>query len=180
MFGCQGFERPWRPVAAFALALATSIAAAAAASPAEPLGSLERDLGALQAQLEKIEPGQGDNNSRTVGFNTDLGDGSPVFRRQSLATIVHAAGRSLDRLIGAYRGAGDQRRAGDAETLRLSMYGLTERFERLAEPADPATVAVLRDQTRALLAELVQELDLLAAEPAPAAPAAAPAPEPLR
>ncbi len=184
MFGCQRFrlsrpQRPWRPVAAFALALAASIVTAAAADPVALIGSLERDLGALQAQLEQIDPEPGAGAPRTVGFNTDLGDGSPTFRRQSLVTIVHAAGRNLDRLIDAYRAAGDERRAGDAETLRLSMYGLTERFERLAEPAGPATIAVLRDQTRALLADLVQSLDLLAAEPAPAASGAAPAQEPL-
>lgn len=188
MFGCQRFriskpQRPWRPAAAFALAFALALAAwsvaAAAAGPTEPLASLGRDLGALQAQLEQIDPGPGANAPQTVGFNTDLGDGSPAFRRQSLVTIVHAAARNLDRLIGAYRAAGDERRAGGAETLRLSMYGLSERFERLAEPADPATVAVLREQTRALLGEVVQELDLLAAEPAPATPAAAAAPEPL-
>ena len=180
MSGCPRFQlpRPQQPrrlLTALTLTLAVSTTAAVAADPAGAVDNLRRDLGALQAQLEQIDPGPGDDAPQTVGFNADLGDGSPAFRRQSLVTIAHAAGRNLDRLIGAYHAAGDERHAGDAETLRLSMYGLTERFERLAEPANPATVAVLRDQTRALLGEVVQDVGLLAAEPV----ASAPAPQPL-
>jgi hypothetical protein len=182
MFGCQRFQlsrlrQPRRLLIALTLTVATT--STAAASPAGPVDHLQRDLGALQAQLEQIDPELGDNGPQTVGFNADLGDGSPAFRRQSLVAMVHASARNLDRLIVAYRAAGDEQRAGGAETLRLSMYGLTERFERLAQPADSATLVVLRDQTGALLAELVQDLSLLAAEPAPADPTAAPAPQPL-
>jgi hypothetical protein len=165
-----------RPLAALALSLALPLTAAAAPGPAGPLGNLQRDLGALQALLEQVDPGVDDGPARPVEFNAELGDGSPAFRRDSMVTMVHAAGRNLDQLIGAYHATGDERRAGDAETLRLSLYGLTERIERLARPAGPATVVALRDQSRTLLDEMIQDLDLLPVEPA--APGAAPAPQP--
>lgn len=158
--------------------LAVATPGAAAADPAQLIASLQRDFGALQAQLEQVDPGLGEDAPQTVGFNTDLGDGSPAFRRRSMVTIVHAAGRNLDRLVGAYRAAGAEPQAGDAEALRLSIYALTERIERLAEPAAAATIVVLRDQSRGLLGELVQDLDLLAAEPAAADPEAASGPQP--
>jgi hypothetical protein len=180
---CQSF-RPWKPqrrwlpaaTLGLTLSLAAPLTAAAAVSPTASIVNLERDLGALQALLEEVDPGPDDSAARSVGSNADLGDGSPAFRRQSLVTIVHAATRDLDELIGDYRAAGDQRRASDAQTLRLSMYELSERIERLAEPAGPKTVTVLRDQSRSQLAELVQDLDLLVAEPV-AAPTAAPDPQ---
>ncbi len=165
------------------VALATALlvgvpAAAAAADPAQLINGLQRDLGALSAEFEEVDPAASESSHRTVGFDTDLGDGSAAFRRRSLVTMAHAAARNLDRLIGAYRETGDQPHAGGAETLRLSMYALTGRIERLAEPAAPETVVVLRDQSRALLGALVREVDLLAAEPAPADPVATPAPQP--
>ncbi len=159
-------HRPARPLAALALTLAVPIMAAAAASPTALLDSLQRDLGALQVELEQVGPTSGESAAQPIEFDADLGDGSPAFRRVSMVTIVRAAGRNLDRLIGAYQAAGDERRAGDAETLRLSMYGLAERIERLAEPAGPETVVVLRDQSRSLLGEIIEDLDLLPAEPA--------------
>ena len=166
-----------------AIALATSLlvslpAVAAGRDPAQLIGSLQRDLGALGAELEAVDPGPAGSGGQTVGFNTDLGDGSPSFRRRSLVTIAHAAARNLDRLVGAYRELGDEPHAGGAATLRLSLFALTERIERLDEPAAAETVVVLRDQGRALLGELVREVDLLAAEPTPADPGAAPAPPP--
>ena len=174
-----GTRRRFCPAVALATSLLASLPAAAAGpQPAQLIGSLQRDLGALGAELEAVDAGPADSGGQTVGFNTDLGDGSPSFRRRSLVTIAHAAGRNLDRLIGAYREAGDEPHAGDAETLRLSMFALTERIERLDEPAVAETVVVLRDQGRARLSELVREVDLLAAEPAPADRGAAPAPPP--
>jgi hypothetical protein len=183
MFACQSFRllRPRRPswsAAALTLTLTLTVTAAAAGSPARAIENLQRDLGALEAMLEQIDPGIADGDAQAIGFNTDLGDGSPAFRRRSMATIAHAAARNLDQLISDYRAAGDGPHAGDAETLRLSMYGLTERIERLAEPAGGETITVVRDQSRALLKELVRELDLLAAEPG-AEPPARPAPQPL-
>ena len=154
-----------RRAAVLALAL-TFVVTVTDASPLTSLDNLRRDLGALQAGPEQVDPGSGTDAAQAVEFSADLGDGSPTFRRQSLVTVVHAAARNLDRLIGAYHAAGDERRAGDAEMLRLSLYGLSERIERLAAPAGQKTVVVLRDQSLALVTELVKELDLLAAEPA--------------
>ena len=174
-----GASRRLYPAVALATALLAPLPAAAPGpDPARLIGSLQRDLGALGAQLEDVDPGPADDGRQTVGFNADLGDGSPAFRRRSLVTIAHAAARNLDQLIGAYRDVGDEPHAAGAETLRLSLLSLTERIERLDEPAAAETVVVLREQGRALLGELVQEVDLLAAEPARADPGAAPAPPP--
>ena len=175
-----GGERFWLSVLArrlVVLALVLFFAVSVTdASPIIALDHLRRDLGALQAQLEQIDAVAGEDAAQPVELDTDLGDGSPAFRRQILVTIASAALRNLERLSGAYRAAGDERRAGDAETLSLSLYGLTGRIERLAAPAAPATVALLRDQSRVLLADLVRELDLLAG---PAAAGGAPAARPL-
>jgi hypothetical protein len=174
-FRLSRLRRPARRLAILALGL-MFVVSVTDASPLASLDHLRRDLGALQAGLERIDPGAGEVAARAVEFNAELGDGSAAFRRQSLVTVVHAAARSLDRLVEAYRGAGDERRADDAEALRLSLYGLSARIERLAQPAAPETMVVLRDQSLALLAELVQEIELLAAEPAADAPAGQPAP----
>jgi hypothetical protein len=181
---CQSFRlsKPqprWLPAATLgiALSLAVPIAAAGAVSPTASITDLQRDLGALQALLEQVGAGPDDSDAKSAGSHTDLGDGSSVFRRRSLVTIVHTAARDLDQLIGDYRAAGDRRRASDTQTLRVSMYELSERIERLAEPAGPKTITVLRDQSRSQLTELVQDLDLLVAEPV-AAPTAAPGPQP--
>ncbi len=174
-----GARQRFRLSVALATALLVALpAAAVAADPGELINGLQRDLGALSAEFEQIDPGLAESGHQTVGFNTDLGDGSPAFRRRSLVTMAHAAARNLDRLIQAYRESGDEPHAGGAETLRISMYALTERIERLAEPAAPETVVVLRDQGRALLGDLVREVELLAVEPEPADAGAMPAPQP--
>jgi hypothetical protein len=148
-----------------ALALALLFTTAAAANPAGLLENLQRDLGALRVELEQIDPNLAESGAEAAKFDADLGDGSAAFRRVNMVTIVHAAARNLDRLIGAYRAGGDERRAGDAEIIRLSMYELGERLERLAKPADPETITVLRDQSGVLLREVIEDLELLPAEP---------------
>jgi hypothetical protein len=158
-------QRPfWLLVAlAIMLLVLVSTTVAEAASPTRLLGTLQRDLGALRAQLEQIDSWHDEPARRTVASNADLGDGSPTFRRLSVATIVRAAGRHLDALVASYRDAGDDRRAELAEALSLEMYGLTERIDRLGRPASPATTVALLGEADVVLTRLEQGLAQLVA-----------------
>ena len=179
-------QRPfWLLVAiAIMLLVSVSITVAQAASPARLVGNLQRDLGALRAQLEQLEPWHGDSGHRTVAFNADLGDGSPAFRRLSMATVGRAAGRHLEALIATYRIARDEERTRIAESLRLVMYELTDRVDRLSRSSSPATTVALRGEVEAVLSDLERGLGLLgsgrgtASAPQAIGPAASPAPQP--
>ena len=154
-------QRPFWLLVAIAIMLLVSVAQAA--SPARLVGNLQRDLGALRAQLEQLDPWHGDSGHRTVAFNADLGDGSPAFRRLSMVTVARAAGRHLDALIATYRNARDEDRVRIAESLRLVMYELTERIDRLGRPSSPATTIALRGEVEAVLSDLERGLELLGA-----------------
>ncbi len=90
-----GGERFWLSVLArrlVVLALVLFFAVSVTdASPIIALDHLRRDLGALQAQLEQIDAVAGEDAAQPVELDTDLGDGSPAFRRQILVTIASAA-----------------------------------------------------------------------------------------
>lgn len=156
-------QRPfWLLVAlAIMLLVCVSITVAQAASPIRLAGTLQRDLAALRIQLEQIDPWPSAGERRTVAFNADLGDGSPAFRRQSMVTMVRAAGRRLEQLIAAYREVRDDERRRVAETLSLGMIDLTARVDRLAGATSPATVVALRSEVEASLDRLERSLALL-------------------
>jgi len=153
-------QRPfWLLVAlAIMLLVCVSITVAEAASPIRLAGTLQRDLAALRAQLEQIEPWSSAGERRTVAFNADLGDGSAAFRRQSMVTIVRAAGRRLERLIAAYEDGRDDERRRVAETLSLGMVDLSGRVDRLAGATSPASVVALRGEAEAALDRLERSL----------------------
>lgn len=156
-------QRPFWLLVAIAIMLLVSVSTtvAQAAGPARLLGNLQRDLGALRAQLEQLDPWHGDSDHRTVAFNADLGDGSPAFRRLSMVTIGRTAGRDLETLIATYRNARDAERARVAESLGLLMYELTERIDLLGRPSSPATTVALRGEVEAVLSDLERGLELL-------------------
>lgn len=156
-------QRPFWLLVALAIMLLVSVSTtvAQAANPARLAGNLQRDLGALRAQLEQLDPRPGDSGQQTVAFNADLGDGSLAFRRLSMVTIGRAASRHLEALILSYRNARDDERARVAESLRLVMYQLTERVERLARPSSPATTMALRAEVEAVLGDLERGLESL-------------------
>ena len=128
--------------------------------PALPHG-LKRDFGALRAQLEQIDPAGKEADGQSVAFNADLGDGGAAFRRDSMATIVHAASRRLERLIEGYRQNGDATRARTAETLRLAMYDLQRQIDQLARAAEPAEAEAALARIEALLDRAEGELGAL-------------------
>jgi hypothetical protein len=163
-------QRPFWLLVALAIMLLVSVSTTVvqAANPARLVGTLQRDLGALRAQLEQLDPWHGDSGQQTVAFNADLGDGSPTFRRLSMVTIGRAASRHLEALIASYRHARDEERARGAESLRLAMYELTQRVERLGRPSSPAATTALRGEVEAVLGDLERGLELLRADRAPA------------
>jgi len=179
-------QRPfWLLVAiAIMLLVSVSITVAQAASPARLVGNLQRDLGALRAQLEQLDPWQSDGGQQAVAFNADIGDGGPAFRRLSMVTIGRAARRHLEALITTYRIARDEERSRVAESLRLVMYELTERVDRLGRSSSPATTVALRGEVEAVLSDLERGLALLgsgretALAPEAIAPATSPAAQP--
>lgn len=168
MFGsallkCSEHQRPfWLTVALSIMLLASvSITIAQAAHPSRLAHDLKRDLGALRAQLELIDPWAQDAGRQTVASNTDLGDGSPAFQRHSMATIVGAANRRLERLLDGYRREGAPARVRTAEALRLAMYDLQHQIDRLARAADPAEAAAVRERIGSLLDRSERELAVL-------------------
>jgi hypothetical protein len=159
-------QRPfWLTVALSVLLLASvSITIAHAAHPSRLAYDLKRDLGALRAQLELIDPSEGDAGRQTVAFNTDLGDGGSAFRRHSMVTIVSAANRRLERLLDGYRAQGSDAGVHSGAALRLAMHDLQNQIDRLARAADPTEAAAVREQIVALLDRSERGLSALLGE----------------
>jgi hypothetical protein len=170
MFGsallkCSEHQRPfWLTVALSVLLLASvSITIAHAADPTRLAHGLKRDFGALRAQLEQIDPADREPGGQTVAFNADLGDGGAAFRRNSMATIVNAASRRLERLIDGYRQQGHSARARTAETLRVALYDLQRQIDQLARAAEPAEAESVLTRIEGLLDRAEGELGVLLA-----------------
>lgn len=183
MLKCSEHQRPfWLTVALSVLLLASvSITIAHAADPARLAHGLKRDLGALRAQLEQIDPWTREVGGQSVAFNADLADGSPAFQRGSMVTVIGAANRRLERLINGYRQHGNDARARTAEALRLAMYDLQRQIDVLARAAEPAEAETARAQIEALLDRAERGLSVLLDGPKkppvlPAVAASSPAP----
>ena len=168
MFGsallkCSEHQRPfWLTVALSIMLLASvSTTIAQAAHPGRLAYDLKRDLAALRAQLELIDPWNQEAGRQTVASNTDLGDGSPAFQRHSMVTIAGAANRRLDRLLAGYREQDSERRVPSAEALRLAMYDLQHQIGQLARTAEPAEAVAVRERIGALLDRSEHELSVL-------------------
>ncbi len=156
-------QRPfWLTVAlSVMLLVSVSITVAQAANPARLAHEIRRDLGALRAQLELIDPSARDAGRQMVAFNTDLGDGGPVFQRHSMVTIVAAANRRLDRLLEGRREQAGDARTGAAESVAAAMHDLQRQVDQLARAEDPAEAAAVRERIVALLDRCERELGVL-------------------
>lgn len=183
MFGsallkCSEHQRPFWLTVALSILLLASVSTTFAhdVDPSRLAHGIKRDLGALRAQLEQIDPRDAAAGDQTVAFNADLGDGSAAFRRDSMVTIVSAASRRLERLIDRYRQEGDAVRLRAAEDLRLAMYDLQRQIDQLARAADPAQAEAAGTVIAALLGRAEGVLGvLLDAAKAPVLSAVAPA-----
>ena len=180
MFGsallkCSEHQRPfWLTVALSIMLLAlVSTTIAQAAHPSRLAYDLKRDLGALRAQLEQLDPWDRDAGRQSAASNTDLGDGGAAFQRHSMATIVAAANRRLERLVDSYRKEGSDTGVRRAERLRLALYDLQHQIDRLARTADLAEAVAVRERVGTLLDRSERELSVLLGDLArpPALPA---------
>jgi hypothetical protein len=156
-------QRPfWLTVAlSVMLLVSVSITMAQAANPARLAHELKRDLGALRAQLELIDPSARDAGRQTVAFNTDLGDGGPVFQRHSMVTIVAAASRRLERLLESQREQAGGARVGAVESAATAMHDLQRQVDQLARAEGPAEGAAVRERIVAALDRCERELGVL-------------------
>lgn len=152
-------ERVLLLLGALALSLLV-VLGARAGTPRMLLEDLRRDLGALRVQLEQVEavPMAA---SGVFDLSTDIGDGSPAFRRQTLSTILRSAHRRLDRLGADSRRAESDARAGHLDRLRLGLLELQVRLDRLLSAGDAAQAAKARAAAFALLEDLDGSVALL-------------------
>jgi len=173
MFGsrplrCSECERPLVLMIALAVMLLAGLGAQAG-MPRGPLERLQSDLGALRVQLDQVEAPRPEDHH--VGPGTDIGDGSPAFRRQALTTILRSAHRRLDRMSAEPRQARVEGRTAQLDRLRLGLVELQVRLDRLTGAGDPAQAAKARAAAVVLLEELDQVVDLLVRSAQASAPA---------
>jgi hypothetical protein len=168
MFGsailkCSQHRRPfWLTVAlSVMLLVSVSITMAQAANPVRLAHELKRDLGALRAQLELIDPSARDAGRQTVAFNTDLGDGGPAFQRHSMVTIVAAASRRLERLLESQRELVGDARVAAAAAAATAMHDLQRQVDQLARAEGPAEAGAVRERIVASLDRCERELGVL-------------------
>jgi hypothetical protein len=176
MFGMRPFrasehERPLLLLIAFAVVLLAGISTtmASAASALSLIDGLRRDLGAVRAQLERVDAAPFEASQASVAFNADLGDGGPAFRHRSLATILRSAKRRLENLVAGYRKVGDERRAAVAQHAQLELHELFGRVHYLGNATDATSImwARKRQEAEALIDRLQDRLVILLPRPAP-------------
>lgn len=145
-------ERVLVLLGALALSLLV-VLGARAGTPRVLLEDLRRDLGALRVQLEEVETVPLGGPER-LDPGTDIGDGSPAYRRQALSTILRSAHRRLDRLGADSREAESNPRAARLDRLRLGLLELQVRLDRLLSADEAAQAARARAAAFALLEDL--------------------------
>jgi type II secretory pathway component PulJ len=138
-------------LAAFAVVLLASISTTTAsnASPLPLIDALQRDLGAIRAQLERADPAPLEAGQQSVAFNADLADGGSAFRHRSVTTILRSAKRRLESLVTGYRNAGDVRRAEVAEIAQLELQELFGRVHYLGNATDETSIMWARKRLEA-------------------------------
>lgn len=167
MFGLRSLrgserDRPFWLLAALAVVMLVGVSTTIANAASAPglVDGLRRDLGAIRAQLERIDPEPGpaarEAGRQTIAFNADLGDGGPAFRHRSMATILRSANRRLTSLIAGYRKAGDERRAELAQKAQLDLQELYRAINDLGDAME--ATSTMWDRKRALAEALLDQL----------------------
>jgi hypothetical protein len=151
LFRASEHDRTFLLIAAFAVVLLATISTTAAsnATPLPLIDGLQRDLGAIRAQLERADPAPFEAGQQSVAFNADLGDGSSAFRHRSITTILRSAKRRLENLVTGYRNAGDARRAEVAETAQLELQELFGCVHYLGNATDETSIMWARKRLEA-------------------------------
>lgn len=174
MFGSRRLNysehgRPFWLLVAIAVTLLINVSTTVsqAATTLSLVQGLKRDVGAIRAQLEQGDPLEPDAGWRTVTFNADLGDGGPAFRRQSLATMLHAARRRGDLLLAGYHQAAQDERLRLAQRLRVQLQDLQRQLDQSGATPDQRGTPDGRGRVEALLDELDRTLEQLGSAPRP-------------
>ena len=138
-------------IAAFAVVLLVTISTTMAshAAPLPLIDGLQRDLGAIRAQLERTDPAPFETARQSVASNADLGDGGSAFRHRSMVTILRSAKRRLENLVTGYRNAGDVGRAEVAESAQLELQELFGRVHYLGNASDETSIMWARKRLEA-------------------------------
>jgi hypothetical protein len=169
-FRASEHDRTLLLLAAFMVVLLAGISTtmASSASALSLIDGLRRDLGAVQAQLERADPAPLEVGRQSVAFNADLGDGGAAFRHRSIATILRSAKRRLDRLARGYGHVGDARRAAVVEHARHELQELSGRLHDLGNAAAANGASWAREllAAEALIDRLQDKLVLLLPRPA--------------
>jgi hypothetical protein len=169
LFRASEHDRVFLLLVAFAVVLLASISTTMASSalPLPLIDGLQRDLGAIRAQLERADPAPFEAGQQSVAFNADLGDGGSAFRHRSMATILRSAKRRLENLVTGYRNAGDARRAEVAESAQLELQELYGRVHYLGNATDATSImwARKRVEAEALIDRLQDRLVILLPRP---------------
>jgi hypothetical protein len=167
MFGsrCLNYSEHGRPfwlLVAIAVTLLVNVSTtiSQAATAVSLVQGLKRDVGAIRAQLEQADPHEPDAGWRTMTFNAELGDGGPAFRRQSLATMLHAARRRGDQLLAGYHQAAAARQIRLAHQLRLQLQDLQRHLDQ-RDAIDRPGARPGHDKVEALLDEVDRTLEEL-------------------
>ncbi|MEM7021231.1 MAG: hypothetical protein AAF637_01430 [Pseudomonadota bacterium] len=154
---------------ALAVLLLASISTtmATSASALSLIDDLRRDLAAVRAQLESVDPSSDRAERQSVAFNTDLGDGGSAFRHRSMATILRSAERHLANLLSGYRTVGDERRTEIAERAEIGLRLLVQRVRDLGDREGVSEIQWYRKRTEAeaLLDQLHDALVVLLPRP---------------
>jgi hypothetical protein len=162
-------QGPLLLLAAFAVVLLVSISTtmATSVSALSLIDGVRRDLGAVRAQLERVDPAPLEAGQQSVAFNADLGDGGSAFRHRSMATILRSARRRLENLTVGYRNAGDERRAEVAQNAQIELQELSLRLSYLGSAKDATSIMWARKRLEAetLLDQLHDSLVLLLPRP---------------
>ena len=154
----------------FAVVLLASISSTMAsnASPLPLIDGLQRDLGAIRAQLERTDPASSRDRPAERRLQRRSGLTEAAFRHRSITTILRSANRRLENLVTGYRNGRDVRRAEVAETAQLELQELFGRVHHLGNATDETSTmwARKRLEAAALIDRLQDRLFTLLERPA--------------
>lgn len=125
-----------------ALAAAIMVGLSSPGAQARPVGfllqTLERDLGALRAQIEQVVARPSQPGATTIGFNAELGEGGTGFHRTAMAATLRTAQRSAALLDQRLREQGDAQRLELAQRLALGLQVLERSLVAMRDAPEAA------------------------------------------
>lgn len=125
-----------------ALAAAIMVGLSSPGAQARPVGfllqTLERDLGALRAQIEQVVARPSQPGAAMIAFNADLGDGGTGFHRTAMAATLRTAQRSAALLEQRFREQHEAKRLELAQRLALGLQVLERSLVAMRDAPEAA------------------------------------------